>query len=222
MTLPEVIPLFPLPNVVLFPRMLLPLHVFEPRYKQMVTDALEGERLIAIALLKSGWEPDYDGRPPIHEMVCLGRITTNERLDSGRYNIVVTGIHRAVVVDELDAGQPYRVAKLELYRDFYSREPLVNRKARQRELLLSFRKLFPNTRSDSLLSQVLEADLPLGVMSDLLAAVLKIDPLQKLSLLEELDADLRSDLLLDKICRLLSASGASPSRRLFPPRFSLN
>ena len=215
-------PLFPLPNVVLFPHVALPLHIFEPRYRQMVADALEGDRLIAIALLKPGWEPDYDGRPPIHEMVCLGRITSHEELESGRYNIVVTGIHRAVVVEEVAGEMPYRVGKLELYRDYYSGEPLVNRKARQRELLLSFRKLFPNTRSDSLLSQVLEADLPLGVMSDLLAAVLKIDPLQKLSLLEELDADLRSDLLLDKICRLLSTAGPAPARHVFPPRFSLN
>lgn len=215
-------PIFPLPNVVLFPHVALPLHVFEERYKQMVADALEEERLIAMALLKPGWEPDYEGCPAIHEMVCLGRITTDEHLDSGKYNIVVTGIHRAVVVEELDTALPYRVAKLELYRDYYSSEPLVDRKSRQRELLTSFRRLFPNTRSDSLLSQVLEADLPLGVLSDLLAAVLKIDPLQKLSLLEELDADLRSDLLLDKIRRLLSTAGASPSRRVFPPRFSLN
>lgn len=215
-------PLFPLPNVVLFPHVALPLHVFEERYKQMVADALEEERLVAMALLKPGWEQDYEGRPPIHEMVCLGRITTDERLDSGKYNIVVTGIHRAVVIEERDSSRPYRVARLELYRDFYSREPMVNRKSRQRELLTSFRRLFPNTRSDSLLSQVLEADLPLGVLSDLLAAVLKVDPLQKLSLLEELDVDLRSDLLLDKIRRLLSAAGASPSRRLFPPKFSLN
>lgn len=215
-------PIFPLPDVVLFPHVALPLHIFEPRYKQMVADALEEERLVAMALLKPGWEPDYDGRPPIHEMVCLGRITTDERLDSGKYNIIVTGIHRAVVVDELDAGLPYRIGKLELYRDFYSNELLVDRKGRQRDLLTSFRRLFPNTRSDSLLNQVLEADLPLGVLSDLLSAVLKIDPLQKLSLLEELDVDLRSDLLLDKIQRLLPAAGNAASRRVFPPKFSLN
>src|SRR6185436_12491024 len=116
-------PLFPLPNVVLFPHVALPLHIFEPRYRQMVADALEGDRLIAIALLKPGWEPDYDGRPPIHEMVCLGRITSHEELESGRYNIVVTGIHRAVVVEEVEGETPYRVGKLELYRDYYSGEP---------------------------------------------------------------------------------------------------
>jgi Lon protease-like protein len=215
-------PLFPLPNVVLFPHVALPLHVFEPRYKLMVADALEEGRLIAMALLKPGWEPEYDGRPPIHEMVCLGRITTEERLESGRYNIVVTGIHRAVAVEEVETDLPYRIAKLELYRDYYSQEPMIDRRARQRDLLTSFRRLFPNTRSDSLLSQVLDADLPLGVLSDLLSAVLKIDPLQKLSLLEELDVDMRSDLLLDKIRLLLSAAGAAPSRRVFPPKFSLN
>jgi uncharacterized protein len=217
-----VVPLFPLPNVVLFPHVALPLHVYEPRYRQMVSDALEEERLMAIALLKPGWEPDYDGRPPIHEMVCLGRITAEERLASGRYNIVVTGIHRAVVIDELETDAPYRLGRLELYRDFYSNEPLFDRAAQHRDLLIEFRKLFPHTRSDSLINQVLEADLPLGVLSDLLSAVLKIDPLHKLSLLEELDVDLRSDLLLDRIRRLQSDAGRSPTRRVFPPSFSMN
>src|SRR5262245_32721223 len=83
-------PVFPLPDVVLFPHVALPLHIFEPRYRQMVSDALEEERYIAMALLKPGWETDYEGRPPIHEMVCLGRITAEERLPGGKYNIVLT------------------------------------------------------------------------------------------------------------------------------------
>ncbi|MFN0052715.1 MAG: LON peptidase substrate-binding domain-containing protein [Planctomycetales bacterium] len=214
-------PLFPLPNVVLFPHVALPLHVFEPRYREMVEDALEGERLIAMALLKPGWQDDVEGRPPINEMVCLGRITVEERLESGRFNIVVTGIHRAVVIEELDTDTPYRVAKLELYRDYYARDPEVDRQARQRELLRAFRKLFPKTPSDSLINQVLEADLPLGVLSDLLGAVLKISPDQKMQLLEELDVDLRSELLMERIRRLLLARPAA-TRHKFPPEFSLN
>jgi len=215
-------PVFPLPNVVLFPHVALPLHIFEPRYRQMVEDVLEDGRIIAMALLKPGWEPDYEGEPAIHEMVCLGRITADEKLEAGKYNIVVTGIHRAVVVEELDTGLPYRMARLELYRDFYASEPLVDHKSRQHELLQLFRGLFPNTRSDSLLSQLFEADLPLGVLTDLMAAVLKVEPLQKLPLLEELDVDLRSDLLLDHLRRMAAVHRTTGGRRTFPPTFSVN
>jgi Lon protease-like protein len=217
-----VVPIFPLPNVVLFPYVALPLHVFEERYRRMVENALEEERLIAMALLKPGWETSDAETPPIHEMVCLGRITAEERFSSGEYNIVVTGIHRAVVVDEPQTDLPYRLGKLELYRDFYASEPAVSREVRHQELLLSFRRLFPKSRADSLFSQVLEADLPLGVTCDLLAAALRIGLADKQVLLEELDVDLRSDLLIDKIHELLPEAGPERLLRRFPPTFSLN
>jgi len=103
----------------------------------------------------------------------------------------------------------------------------VNRHVRNHELLLNFRRLFPRSRADSLFSQVLEADLPLGVTCDLLAAALRIGLADKQALLEELDVDLRSDLLIDKIQELLPESGPESNVqgrlcRHFPPRFSLN
>lgn len=217
-----VVPVFPLPNVVLFPFVALPLHIFEERYRRMVEDALEEERLIAMALLKPGWEASNDPTPPIHEMVCLGRITAEERFPSGEFNIVVTGIHRAVIVDELQSDLPYRLGKLELYRDFYAEEPVVSRDVRNHELLLNFRRLFPRSRADSLFSQVLEADLPLGVTCDLLAAALRIGLADKQALLEELDVDVRSDVLIDKIHELLPEAGPERLVRRFPPTFSLN
>lgn len=217
-----VVPVFPLPNVVLFPYVALPLHVFEERYRRMVEDALEEERLIAMALLRPGWEADDDRTPAIHEMVCLGRITAEERLSTGEYNIIVTGIHRAVVVDELQTDLPYRLGKLELYRDFYADEPVTNRDLRNHELLLNFRRLFPKSRADSLFSQVLEADLPLGVSCDLLAAALRIGTADKQSLLEELDVDLRSEQLLERIHEILPEADPERQVRRFPPTFSLN
>jgi Lon protease-like protein len=217
-----IVPIFPLPNVVLFPFVALPLHIFEPRYKRMIEDALDGERLIAMALLKPGWETNDSPAPPIHEMVCLGRITAQERFPSGEFNIVVTGLHRAVVVEEVQSGLPYRLGKLELYRDYYANDPVVNRDARNHELLLSFRRLFPRSRADSLFSQVLEADLPLGVTCDLLAAALRIGLADKQALLEELDVDSRSDALINKIRELLPEAGSGERLRRFPPTFSLN
>ncbi len=175
-----------------------------------------------MALLKPGWETSDAPTPAMHEMVCLGRITADERFESGEFNIVVTGIHRAVVVEEPQANLPYRMAKLELYRDFYADEPPVNRELRRHELLLNFRRLFPRSRADSLFSQVLEAELPLGVTCDLLAAALRIGLAGKQALLEELDVDVRSELLLDKIHELLPEAGPERMLRRFPPTFSLN
>jgi Lon protease-like protein len=110
---PELVPVFPLPEVVLFPRQILPLHVFEPRYRAMVADALEGERTIAIALLKPEYEPDYfTPHAPIHTLVGVGRIIASERLEEGKYNILLRGRTRAKIVDEI-AGRPYRVARIE-------------------------------------------------------------------------------------------------------------
>jgi Lon protease-like protein len=108
------VPLFPLPNVVLFPRAVLPLHIFEERYKQMTADALAGDRQIAMALLRSGWERDYYHRPAIEPVVCVGTILTHELLPDGKYNFLLQGHTRARIVSERPAGgKPYRVATFE-------------------------------------------------------------------------------------------------------------
>src|SRR3954451_1252177 len=90
-----VVPLFPLPNVVLFPRAVLPLHIFEERYRAMIADALNGQRQIAMALLKPGWERDYYSRPEIEPIVCVGQILTHEQLGDGNYNLLLQGSVRA-------------------------------------------------------------------------------------------------------------------------------
>ena len=218
-----VAPLFPLPNVVLFPYTALPLRVFEERYCQMVAETLEEGRWIAMALLKPGAEEDSDEPPAIHDTVCLGRITTDQRLESGEYNIIVTGVQRAVIVEEFDDGLPYRTAEIDVYKDFYAINPLVDRESRHTELMINFRRLFPNAKSDSLFSQVLDAGIPLGVACDLLASALRLSVADRQLLLEEIDVDLRSDLLLDKICKQLPPSSLTTIfQRRYPPTFSLN
>ena len=89
------VPLFPLPNVVLFPRAVLPLHIFEDRYKAMTADVLAGDRRIAMALLKPGWEKSYHQRPAIEPIVCVGRIISHEKLAKGEYNFLLQGRLRA-------------------------------------------------------------------------------------------------------------------------------
>jgi len=110
--LPPTIPVFPLPNVVLFPNVFLPLHIFEPRYRQMVEDALNGDRIVGMVLLRPGWERDYDGRPAVYPLGCAGVITHAERLADGRFNIVLRGMEKFRITGE-EAGKPYRLARVE-------------------------------------------------------------------------------------------------------------
>jgi uncharacterized protein len=110
--LPPTIPIFPLPNVVLFPNVFLPLHVFEPRYRDMVADALEGDRIIGMVLLRPGFESDYDGRPPVYPVGCAGLISHAERLPDGRYNIVLRGLEKFRLRSE-DDSRSYRLAHVE-------------------------------------------------------------------------------------------------------------
>ncbi|MFM8552112.1 MAG: LON peptidase substrate-binding domain-containing protein, partial [Nitrospiraceae bacterium] len=88
---PERIPIFPLPNVVFFPRTYLSLHIFEPRYREMVADAAAGGQCVGMALLKEGWENDYYGNPPIFDLGCVGRLVTVQPLPDGRFNILLQG-----------------------------------------------------------------------------------------------------------------------------------
>jgi hypothetical protein len=110
--LPPTIPIFPLPNAVLFPNVFLPLHVFEARYRAMVIDALAGDRIIGMTLLRPGHEADYEGRPPVYEIGCAGVITHSEALEDGRFNIVLRGIEKFRITGE-DWSRPYRLAHID-------------------------------------------------------------------------------------------------------------
>jgi Lon protease-like protein len=106
-----VLPIFPLPNLVFFPNTRLPLHVFEPRYRQMITDALEADKRFGIVLLRPGWETDYFGAPAVHVCGTIGTIEQAVPLEDGRFNILVRGDVRFRIVDEV-ARLPYRTARV--------------------------------------------------------------------------------------------------------------
>jgi Lon protease-like protein len=110
------VPLFPLPDVVLFPNVPLPLHVFEPRYRALVAEALDSHRTIGMTLLKPGYQAAYHGCPPIYPLGGAGAIVQHERLADGRYNIVLHGRERVRVIEE-QSGAPYRLAKVETLGD---------------------------------------------------------------------------------------------------------
>jgi len=131
--LPATIPIFPLPNVVLFPNVFLPLHIFEPRYREMVGDALGGDRIIGMSLLQPGYEASYEGRPAVYAVGCAGVITHAERLADGRYNIVLRGIER-FRVDSEDASRPYRIARVTPLPDTSSTEQQTQLAQQRRRL----------------------------------------------------------------------------------------
>ena len=177
--LPPAIPVFPLPNVVLFPQVFLPLHIFEPRYREMVTDALDGDRLIGMVLLRPGWEGRYEGRPPVYPIGCAGVITHHDQLPDGRYNIVLRGLEKFRITGE-DQSRSYRIARIEsLLEQLDEHDRGEVRAARQRlEKLLMPRprgrgadtKLPPSLNDEDLVNT--------------LAQYMELEPLEKQALLE--------------------------------------
>ena len=135
--LPPTIPIFPLPNVVLFPNVFLPLHIFEPRYQEMVSEALAGDRIIGMVLLRPGWESDYEGRPPVYAIGCAGLITFSEQHADGRYNIVLRGLEKFRITGE-DHSRSYRLAQVQSLAEEITPEDrgIVRSERRRLEALL--------------------------------------------------------------------------------------
>ena len=174
---PRVIPLFPLPDVALFPRVSVPLHIFEPRYRKMVADALAGDKTIGMVLLRPGWESDYHGRPAVFGTGCAGRIESFESLADGKYNIVLRGVSRFRVVEE-HAGEPYRLATVEPRPEVDDAAP-ADLEAARRRILAAIGKA-----ADGPAVMVLNADLPHAVFVDALSQSLPLAALERQSLLD--------------------------------------
>ena len=105
--------LFPLPDCVLLPHATIPLHIFEPRYRKMTKDALDSHGLIAMALFEGDeWQEDHQGSPPLRPSVCIGYIVDHQGLEDGRYNLLLQGVCRARIKQEVPSD-PYRRALLE-------------------------------------------------------------------------------------------------------------
>jgi Lon protease-like protein len=216
-------PLFPLPNVALFPQVLLPLHIFEPRYRQMTADALDGDGFIAMATLKPGWEALAESKQaPIYDDVCLGRITAKEKLADGRYFLVLQGLSRARILAEASSDLPYRVAELELKCDRASTTPVIDRQNRRREIMAAFNDLHPRLQLDKLLHEVVETTTSLGLVCDVVASSLQLPAGQAQEILAEEDIDLRSDLVLARLRELRRKARDTQRPLKFPPEFSEN
>ena len=215
--------MFPLPDLVMFPHVMQPLHVFEPRYRQMVEAALDDDRLLAMALLKPGWEPRYEGRPPVFPDACLGRIATHYRLEDGRYHLLLHGICRARISRELPPDQAFREVVVKPAWDLYPTAGATRRGDLQRQILDRFRQILPDAAEiRQQLDQLLGGTLPLGALCDVIGYSLDFDRCFKQQLLAEPNVDHRARTLLEQ---LENYAGTAPKIRgedTFPPDFSLN
>ena len=209
------LPLFPLPNVVLFPHGLLPLHVFEPRYRALAEAALAGERLIGMAVLKPGWEADYQGTPPVHEVLGLGRVIKEERLPDGRFNLLLVGLARARVVEEVQST-PFRVARVDVLSD---RPAEGEAYERRRRLLRAFyaQKLKEATPPGEPAPE-LPDDIPLGDLCDLVISGFVTNQEERLVYLGETDVAARCDRLME----FFKSITPSAKPRSWPPEPSTN
>lgn len=215
-------PLFPLPSVALFPHVTQPLHIFEPRYRELTADALAGERMIALATLRPGWETIYESKAaPIHSVVCLGRITLDEKLPDGRYLLLLRGVCRARIVTEHETPLPYRTAALQIHHDVYPPQPAIDRDRRRRELLDAVRGLEQDSVRMAAVLDSLDAELSLAALCDVLAFALQLPSAAAVELLAATNVDQRSDLLLDQLRRLRRERREQPAAG-FPPPFSGN
>jgi uncharacterized protein len=136
-TLPDTIPIFPLEDVMLFPEMSVPLHIFEPRYKSMIADALKGNRVIGMVLLRPGYEKDYDRSPSVFQIGCAGVINEVEQLPNGEYNITLGALTKYRITRE-EASRPYRIAHVTPVADVVAdadRPALHARRLRLEELI---------------------------------------------------------------------------------------
>jgi hypothetical protein len=188
-TLPSVIPIFPLEEAMLFPNASRPLHIFEPRYRAMINDALKGDRIIGLVTLRPGYEANYEGRPAIYAVGCAGVISDVEELSDGRFNIVLRGFVKFRINSE-DDSRPYRLARVTAMPeppDDKEKDALHKERLRLQELVSGASSIPPDISDEEVVNVV--------------AQYVPVDPIQRQALLE-LDGVLsRSRALIDLLGR---------------------
>jgi Lon protease-like protein len=212
--------LFPLPHFVLFPSVVQPFHIFEPRYREMLADALEDDRLIALVMLEPGWEEDYHEQPPVHSVACLGRAFNEELLPDGRSNLLIHGVARIRIDGELDTDKFYRLARVTVLEDIPPTPP-EEKSLREEMRRRCPRFLEAHGAPGDQAEKIFDSDLTVGALCDIFAFALPLDHGFKQGLLEELDVVRRVRALLDHLEARARAS-PGPEGRAFPPGFSEN
>ena len=193
--LPAAIPIFPLQDATLFPNGSYAFHIFEPRYRAMVADALKGDRIIGMVMLQPGHEAEYEGRPPIFPIGCAGVITGYEELPGGEYNIVLRGLAKFRVASE-ENSRPYRLASIATVPESLDADEaaaLTKDRDRIAALLMALGVDPP------------PPEVPDAQVVDQLAQHLPIEALDRQRLLEREDPLARASLVLEVLARLVNA-----------------
>ncbi len=226
--------LFPFPNLVVFPHSMQPLHIFEPRYCEMLHESLASDELIAMATLTGGIAPSGDQQPPIAATVCVGKVISHTQLEDDRHNILLVGTKRARVVCELDAGRPFRIAEVEVHSDIYPPSGAGSRTALKSELLKAFGSIIPATANvQQNLHELMAGQMGLGPITDIISYTLPFEVEAKLRLLSQPDVDERASGLIELLqsgsieihtvsAEEQSVQESAPEDGKFPPPFSLN
>lgn len=194
--------IIPLPNTVFFPHTLLPLHIFEPRYKALVAEALEHDLPIAVALMKSSGGEHDTGREPFHRMACVGGIVRAQELDDGRYNILLRGLGRVSVVVELETDKPYRVVRAR-WRDDEWRDDERIREQVERINACVFSLVSSAPKLGGTLAKMAGGIREVAPLTDALSSVLFPDLPIRQRLLDETDVERRCEMLLARLTDLL-------------------
>ena len=236
--------LLPLPELVVFPHAMQPLHIFEPRYCELLADALATDQLIAMATLTEGITAVSQLAAPIASTVCLGRIVSHTEVEGDKHNLLLVGIRRAQIIQELDTGRTFRTAEVTVEPDIYSPAGAEHRLELKRELLNAFAKVIPPSANvQKNLHELMAGQMGLGPITDIISYTLPFDMKAKLELLAQADVDARATELIKLLSsgqiQLHSVSieeqgvdsldvdgtddGSSPGQADgFPPRFSMN
>jgi uncharacterized protein len=186
----ETQPVFPLPNVVLFPKAVLALHVFEPRYRLMMAQVIQGGQSICMALLKPGWESDYYGTPEVHPVGCVGRIRQYRTLPDGRYDLTLEG-ERKVAIEGFERDHPFRIARVRPLLEHHAWDEGAGADAEARELLTLFRRFHEEQGAAIDLAGTFGANLGAEAILNTIAMHLNVEPAVKQQLLEMESSELR-------------------------------
>lgn len=189
---------FPLPSVVLLPGSAAPLHIFEPRYRALVKDALASDGLFAMAQVMPGQESLIANKPQLEEMLCIGLIGMNEALEDGRYNLVLVGVARARLKHEHDTTQLYREVEAELIEDEVV-EPEADVSLRRAVVELVAR--LP-TQVGQRVAQV-ASRVSGGALADVVASTFMQDPARRFEVLNETDVRLRMEIVTEELLSLV-------------------
>jgi len=188
-------PLFPLPDVVFFPKTLLPLHVYEPRYRALASEALEQDRIICTALLKPGWESDYYGSPEVYPVGCVGKIVQHQKLPDGRYNITLDGIAK-VRIESSVRLTPYRLVRVSPVEDDSTWALGENAAEEAAELVRLFQQVHEGQAPSILLAEMFGQNMTPEAILNTVALHLNAEPEVKEQLLEMDSLDLRYQTLV--------------------------